>query len=92
MWSATASMTRARSQHTATLLPSGKVLVTGGTATGPIAAAELFNPTTGTWSATGSMARARRQHTATLLPSGKVLVAGGQTPTGPTPSAELYTP
>jgi hypothetical protein len=72
-WSPTGSMAVARSGQTATLLPSGAVLVAGGGS----ATAELYDPTTGAWSPTGSMSVARTYHTATLLPDGKVLVAGG---------------
>jgi hypothetical protein len=61
------------------VLPSGKVLVTGGFngALGQLASAELYDPATGSWSATGSMLAPREAQTATLLPSGKVLVTGG---------------
>ena len=43
-WSATGSLAAARSSHTATLLPNGKVLVTGGFGVGggAIASAELY--------------------------------------------------
>jgi hypothetical protein len=89
LWTTTASMTTPRFLPTATLLPSGKVLVAGGLsqAGSPLASAELYDPAAGTWSSTGSMATGRTFHTATLLPSGKVLVAGGQVA-----SAELYDP
>ena len=74
-WSATGSLVDARSSHTATLLPSGKVLVVGGG--GPLASAELYDPAAnggaGAWSATGSLATGRWLHTATFLPNGKVL-------------------
>ncbi|WP_275976087.1 kelch repeat-containing protein [Geothrix oryzisoli] len=80
-----------RSQHTATLLQDGKVLVVGGRSNTQttLATAELYNPSTGTWSTTGAMAAPRYGHTATLLPDGKVLVVGGSSPTT---SAELYDP
>ena len=91
MWTATGSMSTARNEHTATLLPNGQVLVAGGQGCylGPCASAELYDPATGMWTATGSLAAARWGHTATLLPNGQVLVAGG----GCTwQRAELYDP
>lgn len=95
IWAATGSLNTARYYHTATLLPTGKVLVAGGhdshnDGTGFLASAELYDPTTGAWTATGSLSAGRYQHTATLLPSGKVLVAGGYGDTGLLASAELY--
>jgi len=74
--------------HTATLLPSGKVLVAGGEHD----IAEEYDPATGIWSLTGPMSKGRQFATATLLPSGKVLVTGDfLDPTGTT-SAEVYDP
>ena len=85
------SMNVARSNHTATLLNNGKVLVAGGYGNGPNpASAELYDPASGTWSSTGSMSVARSNHTATLLLNGKVLVTGGSGSGGT--SAELYDP
>ena len=95
-WMTTGPMNIARSDHTATLLPNGRVLVVGGQTTdySPIANSELNNPTTGTWAATGMLATGRAGHTATLLPNGKVLVAGGYSGANDYPlgSAELYDP
>ena len=71
-------MLSGRSNHTATLLPNGKVLVLGGRGNGYQKDAELYDPVTRTFTATGSMAVARENHTATLLPDGNVLVAGGE--------------
>lgn len=73
------SMTTARTEHTATLLQNGQVLVAGGQGNfGAPSSAELWNPANGAWTATGSLGTARYSHTATLLPDGKVLVTGGE--------------
>ncbi|CAK0758371.1 putative High-affinity leucine-specific transport system, periplasmic binding protein LivK [Gammaproteobacteria bacterium] len=91
VWSATGSMSLPRTGH-ATLLPNGKVLVTGGSDSNwnALSSAEVYDPTTGTWTTTGSMISA--QDTATLLLSnGTVLVAGGYNGNAVS-SAEVYTP
>jgi N-acetylneuraminic acid mutarotase len=89
-----APLATARSEHTATLLPSGKVLVAAGQDSGHfmLASAELYDPANDSWSAAGSMTVARQQHSATLLPSGKVLVVGGLNQAVFITSAELYDP
>nr|WP_254360439.1 kelch repeat-containing protein [Corallococcus exiguus] len=89
-WSATEALAQAREGHTATLLLTGKVLVTGGWSGGEerSRSSELYDPASGTWSATGNLVTGRRNHTATLLPSGKVLVTGGS----PDTTSELYDP
>ncbi|MFT5124088.1 MAG: hypothetical protein ACI9QL_001423 [Candidatus Omnitrophota bacterium] len=86
-------MTAPRTQHSATRLPSGKVLVTGGSnqASGILNSTDLYDPATGTWSAAAPMAIARTRHTATLLTNGKVLVTGGSNGSGLT-QAEIYNP
>ncbi len=92
-WKATGSLITALYYHTATLLPSGNVLVAGGYNGGVLAGSELYNPSTGRWTGTGSLITAREYHTATLLPSGRVLVAGGQNPYGNVPfDCEIYNP
>jgi N-acetylneuraminic acid mutarotase len=92
-WTNTGSLNTPRAGHTATLLPSGDVLVAGGRdATGDLASAELYTPATGMWTSAGSMSTPRISHSATLLGNGDVLVAGGDNATGVLASAELYTP
>lgn len=92
-WTAASSLPAARSEHTATALPNGKVLVTGGTGTGgALASTLLYNPDSDSWTTVGALATARYYHTATLLPNGKVLVAGGYGTSGLLASAELYDP
>ena len=89
-------MSGGRWLHSATLLPSGRVLVAGGSNDGGptvTATADLFDPVTGTWTSTGSMAQPRMGHTATLLRDGTVLVAGGFDDTGANVAdAEVYVP
>ena len=90
------SMLTARAQATATLLPSGKVLVAGGNTGGShptaMTTAEVYDPTSTTFASASALSTARSQATATLLPNGKVLIAGGNATVGPVASAELYDP
>jgi uncharacterized protein YjbI with pentapeptide repeats/N-acetylneuraminic acid mutarotase len=92
-WMPTPAMHTARTEHTATLLPSGQVLVAGGFGSDPsqsvLASTELYNPVTGQWTLTDALNTPRFGHTATLLPSGQVLVAGLGEVGVPT---ELYNP
>ena len=80
-WTLTGNMKSPRSNHAATRLSNGDVLVAGGednsTAT-IIAKAEWYNPTTGVWTLTSSMNSIRADQTLTLLKNGQVLVAGGE--------------
>jgi lysophospholipase L1-like esterase len=99
-WSPTGSMATERAGQTATLLPSGKVLVAGGNfGKGP--SAELYEPSTGSFSPTEAMPVDPSFQTATLLESGadagEVLVTGGIAPGSgvgytQTAAAELYDP
>ncbi len=93
-WTLAGSLTGARYLHTATLLPSGKVLaVCGRDTNGDLDTAELYDPATDQWTATATpLTDAREYHTATLLPDGQVLVASGYGPTGLVSGAELYDP
>jgi len=90
----TGNLTSARTGHTATLLPEGKVLAAGGqnTDSGTLNSAELYDPADRTWAVSGSMITSRTGHTATLLPDGTVLVAGGDHSFQTSVTAELYDP
>jgi hypothetical protein len=91
----TGSMSTARAAHTATLLPNGKVLITGGMERngGFFATAELYDPDTGKFTPTGSMTTKRVGSKAVLLRTGKVLIIGGLNhEDGSLASAELYDP
>jgi WD40 repeat protein len=93
----TGNMGTGRTAHTATVLPSGKVLIAGGDdcffnqyynyGSCLLSSAEVYDSSSGTFAATGSMSVTRVSHTATLLTNGKVLVTGGHDA-----SAELYDP
>jgi hypothetical protein len=83
-----------RSQHTATVLTNGKVLLTGGL-TGPnteSATCDLYDPDTNTISAASSMNVARRDHDAVILDDGRVLVAGGRSGATTAATCEVYDP
>ena len=95
-----APMSYGRQWATATVLPTGKVTVTGGSTyadnagSNAVLAAETWDPASATWSVGASGAVYRGYHsTATLLQDGAVLVAGGGIP-GPVNNlnAEIYYP
>jgi hypothetical protein len=90
----TGSMSEARSGHTATLLPSGNVLIVGGNTSGGGDTAEVYDPTTETFTPTANMAAERIGPTVTLLLDGRALIAGGRTPDSSSPltTTELYDP
>ncbi len=75
------SMQRARSGHTATLLPDGRVVVIGGEnirrTRQMLDSVELYDPATRSWSAAAPLPEPRANHTATLLDDGTILVVGG---------------
>jgi galactose oxidase len=82
-WTYTRPMVFARRHSNATILPTGDVLVTGGTSVGPnnpagaVHAAELWSPTTQAWVTLASNVVIRMYHsTSLLLPDGRVLHTG----------------
>jgi hypothetical protein len=87
LWTKAAPLLHARRSHTATLLPDGRVLVTGGTTGGKndgteagmqLSTAEVYDPVADTWTELPSqLTTARTFHTAALMPNGAVLLFGG---------------
>lgn len=95
-----APMNRGRHWATATVLPNGRVLVTGGSQylnslQGDVAYnPEVWDPDTDTWMELSAEDKPRLYHsTAMLLPDGRVLVAGGGSP-GPVTNlnAQIFSP
>jgi hypothetical protein len=97
-WTLVGSMAQPRRQHNATLLPDGKIVVTGGSSmntfdnsAGAVRAAEMWDPATGNFTTMASFNNTvyRGYHsTAVLLPDGRVLSSGGDN----NPTAEVYSP
>jgi len=91
-----AQLVQARANHSATLLPSGVVLILGGTdAKGNvISTAEQFDPASGVFTSLGNLGLiARTGHTTTVLSSGQIMIAGGNDAYGhPLFDVELYNP
>jgi hypothetical protein len=96
-WNYAAPMAFARKHHNLTILPDGKLLVTGGSRSNenesdptldPVRAAELWDPATNTWKTLASLSVTRSYHSvALLLPDGRVFSGGGVEP-----SYEVYSP
>jgi len=93
------SMNNARDDMTATLTPSGTVLIAGGdqaTAAESLSSTELYFPNTDTFPVASmkSLSVGRASATATLLQTGQILIAGGFTgaSSGTTNTTDLYTP
>ena len=95
-FSVTGNLTAGRVYHTATLMPNGKVLITGGwNGYNCLSSANLYDHATGIMSPTANLGTARRGHQATLQPNGKVLITGGNgsdNTSGTLASTELYDP
>ncbi|MFY1827429.1 Kelch repeat-containing protein [Myxococcus fulvus] len=96
-WAPAGTLSDARTGHTATLLPDGRVLVTGGFAhasgSGALATVEVYDSADGgSWTTLAPLTEARGDHTATEVSGGMVLVVGGRSGSVPTKSVELFDP
>ncbi len=95
-WSLAAPLPIAVSGHAAVVLPSGKVLVTGGydgDTSNTYAAVYLYDPTGDDWQSMTPMTATRKGHTATRLTDGRVLIAaGGPSTSAPYNTTEIYDP
>jgi hypothetical protein len=82
-WTPTDRLGTKRFAHTATRLPSGDVLVTGGNSDffhrtpQPLASVEIYRHAAARWDPGPPMHTARYDHEAVLLDDGRVIVAGG---------------
>jgi Galactose oxidase, central domain len=72
-FTSTGAMITSRAGHGATLLPNGKVLITGGVSTGfpqsVLSSAEIYDPSAGMFTATGNMVAPRTRHSAPCFPT-----------------------
>jgi hypothetical protein len=99
MWVAGPAMSRARVELNAVLLPTGKVLVVGGSANDEQAStasltADLYDPKTNSFTEVASNVYAHLYHsTAVLLPDGSVVLSGGNPEQGKFENhIEIYKP
>jgi len=82
--SQTGDMNVARTQHAASVLPDGRVLLTGGRPSNPTAA-ETYDHLTGLWTLLPPIPAGLVAHSSTVLPHGEVLLVGGCTIPPPPP-------
>jgi hypothetical protein len=76
-----------RTDHAATQLANGDVLVTGGSdGSSSLNSTEIFSLQAKTWTAGGDLKAARTGHTATKLTNGQILIVGGDS----SGAAEIY--
>jgi hypothetical protein len=84
VWYPAASLSVARSGHTATAVADGHVLVAGGTGADGAAldSFEVFNPESATFPLSGVLSAARKEHAAAAAGVAAVLVVGGRNADG----------
>jgi len=91
-WRTTGALGARRSDHTASTLENGKILMAGGLSGDYLNSAEVYDPATGTWQLTGILTAARHSHEAIVLHDGTVFAVGGEFSGDTTQSGELYDP
>jgi hypothetical protein len=88
-WIRVPNMSTGRAWHHIGLLPNGRAMALGGSATGgqsQLASAEIFDVDTNSWIMAAPMLSARVFPCVHHLPVGKILVCGGQNPFFTTPA------
>ena len=89
-WRRAASLRRARDRHTATLLPSGEVLVAGGFSSGEaLASVEIYDPVADRWHDGPKMRAPRAYASAAMLGDRQLLMAVGENEMGNLATCEV---
>lgn len=96
-WKALPKLGVGRTSPALAVLPSGRLLLSGGyacsaTGCGALEDSSVYEPGGSTWKAFAAQANPRAVHTATTLADGRVLVAGGLQQGGVTETCELAVP
>jgi hypothetical protein len=93
-WISANHLIDARSDHAATALLDGRILVTGGNqGTRLLQSTEIYDLKTDVWTRSAPLPRPRTEHSAMILADGRVLVAGGIEKNGAaTDTTLLYDP
>jgi hypothetical protein len=95
---AVGGLAQARAEHTANLLPDGRVIVVGGVSMdsgspAALTSIESYDPNTRSFTLAGELLTPRADHIASILQDGTLLIAGGKGGDGRAlASAEIYDP
>jgi hypothetical protein len=90
-WTSAAQLGQPRSDHAATLLRDGRVLVAGGhVGAQPLSSVEIYDPARDTWFRAAPLPKTRWSFSMTTLRDGRVLVAGGFEEPGLQSDTSLY--
>ena len=88
-WTSAGETEIPRAKHQASLLPDGRVLVTG--ALGNKVETEIYDPESNTWTSGPDMSASRYHHVALTLSDGSVIITGGFGQKKSLALSELYT-